>query len=209
MVSPPSNEPLLVDIKSEQNIWAYSNYGGTTLGANCLKGYFPDLIIDKLLKYIPMEIVRKRVRFEHKMTRVKMNIKVNGEQRGIEFKGGLNTGDGVKTPGMFVTDNADVIESLKRHPDFGRRFFIADEKEVRSAVGDAPAKAVEAPAQQAAVIVTEEEVNTIQDACAYLNEKFDVRKDLVNTSSKISAWLKENQGKVIFQSPKLQGLYTM
>jgi hypothetical protein len=208
MVSPPSNEPLLVDIKSEQNIWAYSNYGGTMLGDNCLKGYFPDLIIDKLLKYIPMEIVRKRVRFEHKMTRVKMNIKVNGEQRGIEFKGGLNTGDGVKTPGMFVTDNADVIEALKRHPDFGRRFFVADEKEVGRTTAETITKTDDAPVEQPAVIVTEEEVNTIQDACAYLNEQFKVRKDLVNTSAKINAWLKENQGKVIFQSPNLQGLYT-
>ena len=155
-----------------------------------------------------MENVRKRVRFEHKMTRVKMNIKVNGEERKVEFKGGLNTGDGAKTPGMFVTDNQEVIDALKRHPDFGRRFFIADEREISPAEATTPAikKKTE---EISAVIVTEEEVNTIQDACAYLNEKFGVRKDTVNTSSKINAWLRENQGKVVFQSPNLQGLYTM
>lgn len=200
-------KPYIVDVKSDQNIWNYSELEGVTnyQGVKALEGYFDKEIIKAIVQFKPTKMeTEKRVRFEHKSTYYQMLIKVNGEQRKIEFKGGLDRGtDRGRTPGVYATADQGEIEALKKHPECGKMFFVADEVVKKS--GKDESAPVVASVQYK---VSEEEANTIQQASKFIAEKFEISAALVNTSSKISEWIKNNPGKVLFESPNLQGLHT-
>lgn len=55
------------------------------------------------------------------------NVEVNGENRVIEFKGGIRVPS--FKPGYFRTSDKDLIKAIESSPSFNVKFKLAEEKE--------------------------------------------------------------------------------
>jgi hypothetical protein len=217
-------EPVVVDVKTNVNIWDYDNYKGIKKPLTDLTEYFSkELLINLLnLKVMEKTIPRRRVRYAHIRAYHQMLLTVRGDKEfKVEFKGGYDAGEEGIVGGHYVTSDPDVIKSMEKHPLLNKQFFIDDERDLTDEeVIDKADKnpelynMEEVQALKEKLGVKEEEpmvrnkeavlceVTTIQQAAKFLNRELSVPISEVNTLAKIKDWIKKNPEKVQFTKLK-------
>lgn len=151
-----------------------------------------------------MEQENKMVIFQHaQWTYWRQKIQVNDQLMTLEWTGGYDRRIDGKEGAYFSTDDQSIIDALKNHPDYNRKFFILEKFQL-----DQLKSETESPSQTAVgsneapleILIVPKELETIQERCDYINEKLGVPKKDINTIAKLEEWRKNNPGRIDFES---------
>lgn len=125
-----TDEPVIVDVKTDVNIWGYDNYRGNEKNFEELRGFFNKKILKDLIelkaklkpkieKTMSVTKIYENSRYTYK--RYKMGEHV------IEFSGGFELGDGNRSPAKFTTTDEEIQKKIESHPEYGKIIFLRRE----------------------------------------------------------------------------------
>ncbi len=98
-------------------------------------------------------------------------VNVNGKFRSAKFTFPVIYGNkGVST---FSTDSVDMVNALKKHPDFNVVFFLKDEPKTIDVAEESKPKTIEDELSDASTAIYDETVTTRRMAIAYIQGKYN------------------------------------